>query len=138
NRVTEDLLNEVTVPTMSNFSNRLLTNVGSLENKGVEFTLNLIPVSLKDMTLNLGFNVTYNENKITKLLSNDDPNYIGILYGDGMTGQKQVTRVGYPPYSFFLNKQVYDANGNPIEGMYVDLSGEGGTVNGDNADKYLF
>ena len=138
NRVTNDLLNEVTVPTMSNFSNRLLTNVGSLENKGVEFTLNLIPVSLKDMSLNLGFNVTYNENKITKLLSNDDPNYIGILYGDGMTGQKQVTRVGYPPYSFFLNKQVYDANGNPIEGMYVDLSGEGGTVNGDNADKYLF
>jgi len=138
NRVTEDLLNEVTVPTMSNFSNRLLTNVGSLENKGAEFTLNLIPISLKDMSLNLGFNVTYNENKITKLLSNDDPNYIGILYGDGMTGQKQVTRVGYPPYSYFLNKQVYDTNGNPIEGMYADLSGEGGTVNGDNADKYLF
>lgn len=138
NRVTEDLLNEVTVPTMSNFSNRLLTNVGSLENKGAEFTLNLIPVSKKDMTLNLGFNATYNVNKITKLLTSDDLDYIGILYGDGMTGQKQVTRVGYPPYSYFLNKQVYDANGNPIEGMYVDLSGEGGTVNGDNADKYLF
>jgi iron complex outermembrane receptor protein len=90
------------------------------------------------MSLSLGFNVTYNENKITKLLLTDDPDYIGILYGDAFTGQKQVTRVGHPAYSYFVNKQVYDSNGNPIEGMYVDLSGEGGTVNGDNADKYIF
>jgi len=40
--------------------------------------------------------------------------------------------------SFFLNKQVYDANGNPIEGLYVDLSGQGGGVNGDNLDKYIY
>ena len=37
-----------------------------------------------------------------------------------------------------MNKQVYDANGNPIEGLYVDLSGQGGTVNGNNADKYIY
>jgi TonB-dependent starch-binding outer membrane protein SusC len=137
-RVTDDLLNTVTIPTGSNFSNTLLTNVGSLENKGAEFSLELIPVSKRDMSLSLGFNVTYNENKITKLLLTDDPDYIGILYGDAFTGQKQVTRVGHPAYSYFVNKQVYDSNGNPIEGMYVDLSGEGGTVNGDNADKYIF
>ena len=52
--------------------------------------------------------------------------------------RKQVTRVGYPAYSYFLNKQVYDASGNPIEGLYVDLSGEGGAVNGDNSDKYIY
>lgn len=90
------------------------------------------------MNLNFGFNLTYNKNEITKLLLTDDPNYIGILYGDGMTGQKQVTRVGYPAYSFFVNKQVYDSNGNPIEGLYVDLSGKGGTVNGNNNDKYIY
>ncbi len=137
-RVTDDLLNTVTIPTGSNFSNTLLTNVGSLENKGAEFTLNLVPISTKDMSLNLGFNVTYNKNEITKLLLTDDPNYIGVLYGDAFTGQKQVTRVGYPAYSYFVNKQVYDSNGMPIEGMYVDLSGKGGTVNGDNADKYIY
>jgi iron complex outermembrane receptor protein len=137
-RVTDDLLNTVTIASGSNFSNTLLTNVGSLENTGAEFSLNLMPISQEDMSLNIGFNVTYNKNKITKLLISDDPNYIGILYGDAFTGQKQVTRVGYPAYSYFLNKQVYDANGNPIEGMYVDLSGEGGTVNGNNADKYLY
>ncbi|MGE0076623.1 MAG: SusC/RagA family TonB-linked outer membrane protein [Bacteroidales bacterium] len=137
-RTTDDLLNNVTTPTGSNFSNILLTNVGSLENKGVEVTLNLIPISKKDMSLNLGFNLSYNKNKITKLLQSDDPDYIGVLYGDAMTGQKQVTRVGHPAYSFFVNKQVYDANGDPIEGLYVDLSGEGGTVNGDNNDKYIY
>jgi hypothetical protein len=76
--------------------------------------------------------------KLLKLLITDDPKFIGVLYGDAFTGQKQVTRVGYPTYSYFVNKQVYDANGNPIEGLYVDLSGLGGTVNGNNADKYIY
>lgn len=137
-RKTKDLLNTVTIPSGSNFSNTLLTNVGSLKNTGAEFSLNLIPISKQDMSLNLGFNLTYNKNEITKLLLTDDPTYIGILYGDGMTGQKQVTRVGYPAYSYFVNKQVYDSNGNPIEGLYVDLSGKGGTVNGNSADKYIY
>lgn len=138
NRVTENLLNTVNIPSGSNFSNTLLTNVGSLENQGVEFALNLTPVSKNDINLTFGFNFTYNKNKITKLLISDDPNYIGVLYGDAFTGQKQVTRVGYPAYSYFLNKQVYDLSGNPIEGLYVDLSGKGGTVNGNNADKYIY
>jgi TonB-linked SusC/RagA family outer membrane protein len=137
-RVTDDLLNEVTIPTGSNFSNTLLTNVGSLENRGIEASINFVPVSQKDITLEIGANFTYNQNEITRLLLNDDPDYIGVLYGDAFTGQKQVTRVGYPAYSFFVNQQVYDADGNPIEGLYVDLSGEGGAVNGDNADKYIY
>ncbi len=137
-RTTKDLLNTVTIPSGSNFSNTLLTNVGSLENKGFEVSLDLVPISTQNMNLTLGFNFTYNKNTITKLLMSNDPNYIGILYGDAFTGQKQVTRVGYAPYSFFVNKQVYDANGNPVEGLYVDLSGQGGTVNGNNDDKYIY
>ena len=137
-RVTTNLLNTVTIPSGSNFSNTLFTNVGSLENKGVEASLNLTPISKKDMSLTIGVNLTYNVNKILKLLITDDPKFIGVLYGDAFTGQKQVTRVGYPAYSYFLNKQVYDANGNPIEGLYVDLSGLGGTVNGNNLDKYIY
>jgi TonB-dependent starch-binding outer membrane protein SusC len=137
-RVTTNLLNTVTIPSGSNFSNTLFTNVGSLENRGVEASLNLTPISKENMSLTIGLNLTYNINKILKLLITDDPKFIGVLYGDAFTGQKQVTRVGYPAYSYFLNKQVYDANGNPIEGLYVDLSGLGGTVNGNNADKYIY
>jgi len=137
-RTTNDLLNTVVIPSGSNFSNTLLTNVGSLENRGLEITLNTVPLSRKDLYLGIGFNFTYNVNEITKLLISEDPGYIGILYGDAFTGQKQVTRVGHPAYSFFLNKQVYDADGKPIEGLYADLSGEGGVVNGDNDDKYIY
>ncbi len=137
-RETKDLINEVTIPSGSNFSNTLITNVGSLENTGFEVALEVIPLSTEDMSLQIGLNFTYNENKITKLLLSDDPEFIGILYGDAMTGQKQVTRVGYPAYSFFVNKQIYDANGNPIEGLYEDISGQGGVVNGDNEDKYIY
>lgn len=137
-RVTNDLLNTVTIPSGSNFSNQLLTNVGSLKNQGLEISLDAVPLSKKDMSLAVGFNFTYNKNEITKLLITEDPDYIGILYGDAFTGQKQVTTVGHPAYSFFVNKQVYDGDGNPIEGLYVDLSGDGGVVSGDNNDKYIY
>jgi iron complex outermembrane receptor protein len=136
-RKTKDLLNEVTVPTGSNFSNTLLTNVGTLENKGIEVSLEWRAVAKQDMSLNLGFNLSYNDNEITKLNLNNDPDYM-VLYGDAFTGQKQVTMIGHPAYSFFVNQQVYYPNGMPIEGMYVDLSGQGGTVNGDNNDKYIY
>lgn len=137
-RITKDLINNVTVPTGSNFSNKLITNVGSLENQGVELSLNLIPVSQKDVFLTLGFNFTYNQNKVTKLLLTDDPTYLGDLIGDAFTGINRVSRVGYPVSSFFLNKQVYSSDGYPIEGLYVDLSGKGGTVNGNNNAKYIY
>lgn len=137
-RETKDLLSQINIPTGSNFSNTLFTNVGSLENRGAELSLNVIPILQANQSLNIGFNITYNKNEITKLLASDDPNFIGLLEGDGMTGQKQVTRVGYAAHSFFVNQQVYDENGNPIEGLYVDLSGKGGVVNGDNDDKYIY
>lgn len=136
-RETEDLLNEVTIPTQSNFSNTLLTNVGSLENKGIELSLDWRAISKKDMALNIGFNISYNKTEVTKLNLSDDPDY-QVLYGDAFTGEKQVTMVGHAPYSFYVNKQVYYADGTPIEGMYVDLSGDGGTVSGDNNDKYIY
>jgi len=137
-RITDDLLNTVTIPSGSNYSNTLLTNVGSLENQGIELAFEFIPISTPDMNLTFGLNGTYNQNTVTKLLLTDDPNYLGILSGDGMTGTIQVTRVGEPANSFFMNKQIYDQDGDPIEGLYEDLSGEGGTVNGDNNDKYVY
>jgi iron complex outermembrane receptor protein len=138
-RETKDLLSRIAIPNGSNFSNVLLTNVGSLENKGAEFSLNLIPVSTQNQTLNIGFNISYNRNKITKLLRTDDPNYIGVPVGGiGLGVNTQIQQVGSPAYSFFVNQQVYDVNGNPIEGVYVDLSGEGGAVNGIDKNKFTY
>jgi TonB-dependent starch-binding outer membrane protein SusC len=135
----DDLLNSIPIPVGSNFSNYLLTNVGSMENKGVEIGLNGTPILEPDFSWELGVNFTYNKNEITKLTLTDDPEYTGVNTGDisggvGNTVQKYI--VGKPARVFFLFSQVFDTNGMPIEGLYVDKSGEGGSVAGNELNKY--
>jgi len=135
----DDLLNNIPIPVGSNFSNFLLTNVGSMENKGVELSLNITPFLTQNFSWEFGFNMTYNKNVITKLTLSDDPNYTGVNTGGisggvGNTVQKYL--VGYPARIFFLFSQVYGPNGMPIEGLYVDKSGQGGSVAGNELNKY--
>jgi iron complex outermembrane receptor protein len=132
-KVTTDLLNEIDVPMGSNFTNRIVRNIGSMTNKGIELSINYLPVANENLTVDLGFNVTVNKSKITQLTLNDaDTNYQGVNVGgiSGGTGNNvQIHSVGYNPYSFFLYKQLYDDNGKPIvgtpEAMYADLNGDG-------------
>ena len=139
-RVTDDLINNIAIPNGSNFSNFLYTNVGSLENKGVEVSLNVRPIAKPDMGLEIGFTFMYNENKITKLIQNDDPSYQGVSTGDqvGQSINVQMNTVGYPTNSFFVNQQVYDAEGKPLEGVYVDLTGTGGSLYGIATKMYRY
>ncbi len=125
---TKDLLNVIPVPAGSNFSNKLLTNVGNIENKGIEFTVNAIPVQTKNFSWDLSYNFSLQESKITKLNQTEDPNYLGVLHGGikGGTGYNvQIHSVGYAPSTFFVYKQLYDTNGKPIEGAFADLNGDG-------------
>ena len=140
-RDTKDLLNTIPIAAGSNFSNFLLTNVGNLQNKGVEFSLNGVLVSKKDFNWNMGINVAYNENKITKLTKSDDPGYTGVdtgLIGGGVGNFIQNHRVGFPVSSFFVFQQVYGTDGMPVEGLYVDRTGTGGTVTSNNLNKYHY
>ncbi|MDR1558073.1 MAG: SusC/RagA family TonB-linked outer membrane protein [Tannerellaceae bacterium] len=132
-RKTKDLLNSVSIPLGSNFSNTLLTNVGSIENKGLEIALNLIPVSTKDLSVTLGFTGTFQETKFTKLTFSDDENY-GVQVGTilaGTGGFLQLHKVGYAPYAFYCYQQVYDTNGKPIQNALVDRNGDGLITSGD-------
>jgi iron complex outermembrane receptor protein len=102
--------------------------VGNIESKGFELTLNAIPVRTKDLEWSIGANITYVVPEITKLLDNPDPNFKGIPVGgiSGGTGNTvQLQQVGQRPNAFFVHKQVYDANNNPIEGLYEDLNRDG-------------
>ena len=139
NKKTKDLLSVVPVAAGGNFDIQILTNVGNIENKGVEFTLNTTPVKKGKLVWDFGFNVTYNNSKITNLLKNQDPNFKGIPVGgiSGGTGNNiQRHVVGYSPNTFFVFKQVYDkATGNPIEGLYEDLNRDG-IIN--ESDRYLY
>lgn len=136
---TEDLLSVIPVAPGSNFDISLLTNVGNMENKGVEVSINTTPVKNKAVTWDFGFNVTYNKTEITNLLKYPDPNFKGIPVSgiSGGTGNNiGKFAVGYAPYSFFVYKQVYDVNtGRPIEGLYEDLNRDG---KADDADRYLY
>lgn len=133
-RQTNNLLNTVTAPAGTNFSNELLTNVGTLENKGVELSLTAHPITTKDFQWTLGYNVSYNKNTITKLTFNDDPTYKGVIHGgiDGATGYNiQINAVNKPYNSFYVFEQMYDENGTPIEGAYVDQNNDNKIDEGD-------
>ncbi len=133
-RKTKDLINFIPVPAGTNLTNQILTNVGNLENQGVEFSIQAIAISKPDLNWEIGFNTTYSKTKITKLTATDDPKYLGVYTG-GISGavgnQIQIHSVGYPPNSFFVYEQVYDANQKPIEGLYVDRNGDGQITNDD-------
>lgn len=136
---TKDLLNTVAIPNGVNFSNFLTTNVGSMENQGVEITLKGMPISKKDFTVNVGANFTAINSKITKLNLTSDPSYPGVFVGGiGVDAFIQNHQVGYPAFSFFPYQQVYDGSGNPVEGLYVDRSGQGGTVLGNTNNRYRY
>lgn len=127
-RKTKNLLNTVAVPGGSNYNNQLLTNVGTLVNKGVELTITGRPIVSKDWNWELNYNVSYNNNKIEKLTFNDDPNYVGVIHGgiDGGTGSNiMIHQTDKPFNSFYVYEQVYDQNGKPLEGYYVDQNGDG-------------
>lgn len=137
-RNTKDLLTWATLPAGSNLTNALNTNIGDMENIGVEFNITARPVVTKDFTWTTGLNVAWNKNKITKLTYGDNPDYFmaageGISAGTG--GTIMAHTVGKPAYSFYVYQQVYDVNGDPIEGQFVDRNGDGQIT---EADKYFY
>ena len=135
-RDTKDILNFIPVPGLSNLTNYLNTNIGSMTNLGFEIDANAILVETRDMSWTLGANLAYNKNRITKLTASDD-NATGVETGgiSGGTGNNvQMHQVGYPMRTFYLFQQVYDTAGNPVNGVYVDRNKDG-QITAD--DKYL-
>ena len=133
-RKTTDLLNWATFSAMTNFRNAFYKNIGSLRNTGIEFSVNWKAISTDDLLWTLDYNLTYNSNKITELISND-PSYFVSTGGIGINGNAQAHFVGHPSHSFYVYQQVYDQDGKPIEGQVVDRNADGVIS---EADKYLY
>ena len=130
---TKDLIAETTIDPFTNFKNRVNANVGDMENKGIELGLTITPIRNieKNIRWSFNYNISYNENKITKMP--DDQPAGGISGGTG--NRVQLHREGETPYSFFVYQQVYDAQGNPVENAFVDRNGNGKI---DEGDRYLY
>ena len=126
-RETDDLLNNVSIPSGTDFANNITKNIGSLENRGFEIKIDATPIQSKDFNWSLGINYGYNENKITSL-SEDNDSSVGLFNGSIL-----VNTVGFQRNTFYLYRQVYDTNGNPIEDQMVDLN-QDGTIN--EEDRY--
>ncbi|MGK0446782.1 MAG: iron complex outermembrane receptor protein [Polaribacter sp.] len=127
-----DLLADAPVADGSNFTNRVLQNVGDLQVNGLEFTVNADIIKNEDLNWNVNFNATYLDREIKELALNQDITTGGIAGGTG--NFIQLYREGFAPNSFYVFKQLYDTAGQPIEGGYADLNGDG-IINTD--DKYL-
>ena len=137
-RVTDDLLNVIPVPAGTNFTNRILSNIGTLEVQGLEANITGRLISTEDTYLEVGFNATHNVNEITKLTNVQSEDYIGVETGGisgGVGNTIQIHSEGHPRSSFYVYEQVYDENGNPLDGVYVDRNGDG-QITAD--DKYRY
>jgi TonB-linked SusC/RagA family outer membrane protein len=126
---TTDLLNSIPAPAGTNFSAYVLANVGSMENKGVEFSINVQPIKNNNVTWDVAFNATYNKNTITALtILPNDPNYLGFPSTNinGVQGFAFLNAVGGPKNTFYLYHQVYDkTTGMALEGLFEDANRDG-------------
>lgn len=127
-RTTKNLLALINQPALTNFTNQIVGNVGNMRDQGVEFNLNAQIIKSKDLNWTAGFNVTYNQNKITNLTLAGTGSSSGLATGNisGGTGNYiQINSVGYTKYSFYTYQQVYGTNGKPLDGVFVDRNGDG-------------
>ncbi|MCR5313492.1 MAG: TonB-dependent receptor [Bacteroidaceae bacterium] len=136
-RKTTDLLSQVSIGPMVNFGNYMWTNFGDLSNHGIEFNINAHPIVTKDFSWSINYNVSYNKNEITKLNLGSGQNYVltGSSISAGLSNQVMAHKEGYAANSFYVYQQVYDDNGKPIEGQFVDRNGDG-KITAD--DKYIY
>lgn len=134
---TKDLLNSVSAPAGTNFTNIITANVGKMTNQGIEFNVNAVAIQTKDFSWELGYNFTWNKSRITKLTAVYNPNYPGIAAGNApfATGTTiQYHQVGHAPGTFYLYEQVYDDQGHPIQNEVVDRNNDGEIT---QADQYF-
>lgn len=126
-RKTKDLLASVPTAAGTNFSKTILTNVGNVDSKGIEVSLNATPIQTKDWEWNLSYNFTWQDMKVKNLSLTKGGSQTNVKVGPSIDAyQFQVLSEGYEPYMFYVYHQLYDSmTGKPIEGAYADLNNDG-------------
>lgn len=130
-----DLLAFAAISDGSNFSNSGFQNIGNFTSQGLEFSVNYDIFERRNSRFgwDINFNATVIRTRIEELALGQDVRLGGI--GGGVGNTIQVHRVGFAPNKFFVYKQVYNEDNEPIEGAYVDLNGDN-TIN--DSDRYLY
>ncbi|MEJ5963919.1 SusC/RagA family TonB-linked outer membrane protein [Pedobacter immunditicola] len=134
---TKDLLSTIDIPVGVNFSNRLTTNVGNMENKGIEASVNIGAIRGENLKWDFGFNMAYNKRMVTNLTVNPNSDFkvdAGTITGGTGINIKYNTP-NQIPGTFFVYQQVYNEQGTPLEGVYVDRNADG-VIN--TSDQYYY
>lgn len=93
---TRDLLLQATIPASSGYTSAML-NVGSMQNKGYEVTLDLVPVQKKNFSWNMNFNIAINRNKVTALTNDQYSLLRSVSWDQRFNAQyPYITQVGKP------------------------------------------
>lgn len=132
-----DLLANVLVPDGANLRNQGFFNIGSVKTEGIEVSINTDIIKKENINWNVAFNSTFIKQKVTDLGITVD-GFAGYTTGSiagGSGNQIQINTVGFTPNSFFVFEQLYDSNGRPIPGAYVDRNGDNVI---DNLDRYRY
>jgi len=126
-RQTKDLIATVPAPAGTTFNKTITTNVGNVDNNGIEFTLNATPIQTKDWTWDISYNMTWQKMKVKNLSLVESSAKTNTLVGPSIDGyQFQVLSEGYEPYMFYVYHQLYDEKtGKPVEGAYADVNKDG-------------
>jgi iron complex outermembrane receptor protein len=141
---TTDMIATIPVSTVSNLVNYLVANVGSMDNKGVEISLNGTPVKSKDFTWESYGNISFNKNNITSLGKDLSKIYAGDPEGPGQSGTTvSIIQPGYPLGEFYTLKYIGRTNG---VSTYLGANGQpttsptstDRTYAGDAQPRYIF
>lgn len=132
---TTDVIVERSLPRATGFQN-ILTNIGEVENKGVEITLRSVNVKTPNFSWNTRFNFSLNRNKLTQLLGGENDFDIGnewftgspinVTYGfvnEGVTYTEDEFFAGQTPADFFPGHyKIRDLDG--VDGLSQDTDRE--------------
>jgi len=132
---TKDLLLNTPLPDGTNLSNYVIANIGNLVTKGIDFNINVVAITNKDVNWTVGYNISYNNRLVTNISLTKDPNLVlaqGSINSLGNT--IQLYKAGSAPNAFYVFQQVYGQNGAPLEGVYVDRNNNGSTLD----DQYIY
>ncbi|MEC3906762.1 SusC/RagA family TonB-linked outer membrane protein [Tamlana sp. 2201CG12-4] len=132
-RDTRDLLVDAPVGPGQGLTDVFPQNIGETKSEGFELNLNINPIRNENTNFSINGNVSYNRTEVVSLKDVTSINApgSGLPTGTGVNLARHV--VGLEAYSAWVFKQIYDVNGRPIPGAFVDKNGDG-VINND--DRY--
>ncbi|MEO6136369.1 MAG: TonB-dependent receptor [Ginsengibacter sp.] len=108
-KTTKDLLLDAKIPTSFGY-NSIFKNIGSVQNQGLEVSINTVNIRKGDFSWNTNFNIAFNQNKVLALAENQNSDFAGAPYDNSVSN--------IPAYLFQVGKPLGLMYGPVWDGIY--------------------